>query len=421
MLAFLVGCEKDPTVAVNFNLQACISAGNGQNGFLGEELPHAVVILVKDKKGNPYNDAILEYSKSVSNGQPMFTTISKGYNGLYSNFWLLGCTSSNQVLKVVVYDSKGRLIDTLAFSATGINHDGWRRSSGYFPEVDGGRFSYASSNGIKMHPDGSLYFISDSVYKSLDSGHTWFSVTNFPGGYFDRPSELCITDDGVILIGSDIDGIFRSTDDGATWTKSIKGINTPTGIQNLIQISDQDVFCETVMASYRSKDNGLNWSPSGFNLEHPRSIVRVSNNDLFACEFFLNGLYRSEDDGASWKPFDTDFKNITALQVDEAGNLLVMEMDGDIPMLYKSMDEGQSWSKISTLYTEEGYSFSIYHIQCFNGNYYIDNLDGINRITTSGTITRLTYDLPADMRQGDFMVIGADKIVLVSYGILCNF
>jgi hypothetical protein len=156
-------------------------------------------------------------------------------------------------------------------------------------------------------------------------------------------------DGNVILAGGDFGfgyqhGIYRSTDDGLTWTKVYEGTGLCFYVDGATIYAGVDY--EGVL---RSIDHGLTWTPINngivsFYYPSPSRIFR-SGNRLIAS-FYGDGIYISDDAGENW----TTVWDKTAVVVAtlKTSDWLLSTGDNFIgnpfnPGLYRSTDNGSNW------------------------------------------------------------------------------
>ncbi len=179
----------------------------------------------------------------------------------------------------------------------------------------------------------------NGVYKSSDAGRTWRHVglddtKQIPSILVDPhdPDLLLVAAEGSVHQKSDARGVFRSTDGGETWTKTLY-VNDSTGLQKIAWADDDpEVMLATTVAHYmpvrrpsgrgraadngptstklfKSTDQGQTWHEiegSGLPRLFGRTSVAVAMHTNAQRMFLIGnfGLYRSDDGGTTWQRMD---------------------------------------------------------------------------------------------------------------------
>lgn len=183
------------------------------------------------------------------------------------------------------------------------------------------------------------------VYKSTDNGNSWTHST-IGVSYF--ISDIKTSSSGLLFIATTENGIYRSSDDGATWHHL-----TPTaGIEARdIYIKDEIIFVSTKDHGLgKSTDNGNTWSgTSGSVPENNIGAFNITNNGtLLIGVKGSNGLYRSTDNGATWSitNFPTSYR-VYSLTV-ASNNFIFAGTAEHNDGIYRSTDDGITWQKLAT-------------------------------------------------------------------------
>jgi photosystem II stability/assembly factor-like uncharacterized protein len=170
---------------------------------------------------------------------------------------------------------------------------------------------------------------------------------------------------GTILVGTVGQGVMKSADDGATWTRASvgQGMHSDCIVRALVADAHRPemVYAGTDMGLYRSDDGGGRWCP----VDTPMSRAMVWSVAIDPVDpgivFAGTGtpspakIYRSTDAAKSWEPCPADIAeqcpNVgtprpTGIAVDPTDHRNVwvgLEVDG----VRRSTDGGQTWTKIN--------------------------------------------------------------------------
>jgi len=136
-------------------------------------------------------------------------------------------------------------------------------------------------------------------------------------------------------------GIYRSSDNGASWT-NVKGSFTLC-----LAGSDSIMFAGTSSGVIVSTDGGNSWAPPASGMSYYVTALAVKDSLVFA-ETYQNGIFRSTDDGASWTAVNNGlgpFQNlITSLAVNGKAVLA-----GTASGVCISTDDGSNWSTLAAI------------------------------------------------------------------------
>jgi photosystem II stability/assembly factor-like uncharacterized protein len=223
----------------------------------------------------------------------------------------------------------------------------------------------------------------DGMYKSSDAGHSWRHIglegTQQISSILVHPHDpntvLVAALGGFFQSQSDARGVFRSTDGGANWVKTLY-VDDKTGIGTLARAADapdvifaasmfryraagagigpQPDTAQTRTRLYKSTDGGFTWREiAGGGL--PRLAGRISLAVAIgtnAQRVYLIGdfgLYRSDDGGTSWRQLAADDKRIANAQGGYNSGVYVDSKNPDLVYTvnvtaYKSTDGGNNFT-----------------------------------------------------------------------------
>ncbi len=188
----------------------------------------------------------------------------------------------------------------------------------------------------------------NGVYKSIDAGKSWThlgldATKQIPSILVDPhdPNIVMIAAQGNIHEQSEDRGLYRSTDGGKTWKKTLF-VDRETGIQKITWAYDHPevMLASTVRhynapnaggrgagggggfggqaggtALYKSTDEGVTWkklSGGGLPALAGRTCVAVAMNTKAQRMYVVGnfGLYRSDDGGANWRQMDASDQRV---------------------------------------------------------------------------------------------------------------
>jgi photosystem II stability/assembly factor-like uncharacterized protein len=177
------------------------------------------------------------------------------------------------------------------------------------------------------------------------TAHAQWSHTNGSEGGF---ALALLNTPEYMLIGLEGGGIYRSTDDGASWQFASSGLSgfDPSGYA--FAVLGQRVFVSSGFSIYNSTDGGFTWAPTGNGLPPYGVFVAglASREGVLFAGASSSGVYRSIDSGATWTktlstPADSDVSTIFCT----GQYLFVGTYEGGV---FRSTNDGATWQARST-------------------------------------------------------------------------
>jgi PKD repeat protein len=230
-------------------------------------------------------------------------------------------------------------------------------------------------------PDGNIVLMggyngepTNDVWRSKDEGATW-TVVNASAAWSERfgQSSVVMPDGNIVLMGgygssyNEMNDVWRSTDEGATWTV----VNTSAGwapsyVFNCEVMPDGSIVVipSGTNSVWRSKDEGATWTEvntnAGWSIRWaPSCVVMPDGSIVLMGGQDSNGIeddvWRSTDEGATWTEVNTsagwpardDFSSVAMPD----GSIVLMggwTSFGQTNNVWRSTDDGATWTEVNT-------------------------------------------------------------------------
>jgi photosystem II stability/assembly factor-like uncharacterized protein len=201
------------------------------------------------------------------------------------------------------------------------------------------------------------------IYRSINGGQNWEpAVAGLP-----IASEIrsMIAFGGYVFAGMQGDGIYRSSDHGDTWAKT--DVNNPL-LSNALVLSfcvkGNNLFAGAINGIYKSTDSGatfqriLNGFPpninvTGYSLTASGANVVAAVTVLFSPSDALDTIFYSSDDGTNWHQATLPIEPTAVTAVASDGSSLayaaLFGQSSSVKGLYKSTDAGVTWTQRQAL------------------------------------------------------------------------
>jgi hypothetical protein len=253
--------------------------------------------------------------------------------------------------------------------------------------------------------------VGQGLYVTQDKGDHWVAT---PPGYEWNPMFIAISGDELFAGSALPGGVFRSIDNGATWTDAgFSGTYVLNITVKSFGLGATKLFAGTYSAgAFLSVDDGATWSPinAGLTSNQVRTFL-VSDSGVFAGTG--DGVFRSTDDGTTWAHAGLAGSTISGLAA--AGTDLYAWPT--MSPAYRSTDQGASWTQVMS----NGLPVSISGLVAApNGGAGIDLIastwgDGIVLSTDNGN-TWVRTDTGADTKWSEAITLFGSDIYVGSWG-----
>jgi len=149
----------------------------------------------------------------------------------------------------------------------------------------------------------------------------------------------------IIIVGTQNEGIYRTTNDGTTWSQ-VSDVDLKLTSVEALKISGSMLIAGTNIvgrATYYSIDSGASWVPVNSIINDYTSAI-VLKQDTILLGTLNSGVYRSTDQGNTWLnvcPSDSTPKNVLSLLWSE--NTIYVGTHTNFGGVWKSSDLGDTW------------------------------------------------------------------------------
>lgn len=223
------------------------------------------------------------------------------------------------------------------------------------------------------------------IYTSSNNGSSFTSIS---GNYTSAGITQIITDQqGNIFAGGA--GIFRSVNNGASWADATSNLAAFQNVNTLDFTSTGNIFTSTNLGIFRSTDNGQTWDfkTAGMaNTSQTVSVAVAANGNVIAGTTDPRGqyganLYLSTDGGNSFTSKLSGFNHSEMIKKGSNGELYASPVWGSPGGIYKSTNNGVSWTQICNVSPGLAYDFAFHP----SGSMFAaTEQKGINKSTNNG-------------------------------------
>ncbi len=222
-------------------------------------------------------------------------------------------------------------------------------SSDIFPTTPGA-FNTSNPNSAfvsKLDPTGSALIYSTFLSDGLSSSTTTGIAVDSAGNAYVTGST---TSENFPLVNSlKTTGLFFKTTDAAShWNNNNTGLTEELNALAVAPTNPNMIYAGSFRGAYRSTDGGATWTKSSTNLQSVSAIAIDPTNALVAYAG-ARGLFKTTDGGIHWNALNSPLNNefVPVIVIDPLmPNLIYV---GSSFGLFKSTDSGSTWSGTNTL------------------------------------------------------------------------
>jgi len=234
-----------------------------------------------------------------------------------------------------------------------------------------------AGNSFAVHADGDLILtgqhapFNSRLFRSTDGGATFHAL--YPSsGPVDVRVILKLNGTYVIAV-NEAEKVYRSTDNGDTWTISNTGMPTLYSPKNGVVVGQRMIVGGTTFLRY-SDDEGQSWH--SFDIDGGTMGLNYAGGHVWAN---VGGTsYRSSDAGDTWEALPTNPSSAVTGYAAAAGAIVATTDYSGGVAIRRSTDDGQSWTTVSGAPNIVRFAYQIDDV------IYITTYEGLRRSTDAG-------------------------------------
>lgn len=201
-------------------------------------------------------------------------------------------------------------------------------------------------------------------FRSTDAGATWTKTPTTGLPTFLAPLAIAVdpADASVVYVGLGFDGVFKSTDGGNNWST----VNAPVNGGSVFTIvvdpsSPGTVYVGSSRGVFKSTNSGSTWTAlnnfgaSGIPFVRALAIDPTTPSTIYAGTNGNGGFFKTTDGGSNWTAMNTgisggNFSVVNAIVVDAANPATIYTGHGFSGLgsgISKSINGGASWTLVN--------------------------------------------------------------------------
>lgn len=184
------------------------------------------------------------------------------------------------------------------------------------------------------------------VFRSTDGGASWLSRTTGLGGA--RVYTLAVSSAGTVYAGTSR-GVFKSTNRADTWTPASTGLGDLNHATSMATspAAPNTIYAGTQAGVFKSTDAGGTWASSG--LTDVSFIIAIAADPADARTVYASagyaGLYKSTDGGATWFVAGPASAFVVEISIDPSNPATVYVATNAFG-IHRTTDRGATWNLI---------------------------------------------------------------------------
>ena len=260
---------------------------------------------------------------------------------------------------------------------------------------------------IQLHPKNpDIIYVAtnDYIYKSRDQGQTWTNLSK--GMSHSRVIAMAVDPayPATVYAGTKGDAVYKSYDGGQRWVSMRSGLDDATisSVVNQFLFDPADnnhIFVATTMGVFETKNGGESWAKRMEGMKEVLMVVSLGMDPTRPSILYAGtsgGVYKSIDQAGHWEKVNTGLVPEDMLKTSRALNVTAIHVDAFEPDtvyaatlagLYRTIDRATSWRRIGESLPDQMIIDMVLD-RTKKGVIYIAGRDGVHRSEDSGATWR---------------------------------
>ncbi|MFH0733825.1 MAG: T9SS type A sorting domain-containing protein [bacterium] len=243
----------------------------------------------------------------------------------------------------------------------------------------------------------------DGVFRSTDNGESFTQINNGFTSYLYKITSFAASGNNIFA-SFDLGGLYYSSNNGESWQKHLS--YGGFGVNALVVLGENIIVGSNYYGIIISTDNGMVWSQSANGLINTSiTSIQTSNSNLFAHINYYD-VAISNDNGDSWRKINKNLLPLIHSFAVSDTNLFVSTQEG----IQYSSNYGDTWILVNNgLPAYPGIVFS-YSLYAYENNVFAANMD-LYHSTNNGNNWVTSHNGLPNPRINDLDVMGSTLFI----------
>jgi hypothetical protein len=347
LFCFSLACDRypDPEVKLLKDYSFSFQTDQGKRLFMGELVSDSIRFRAVNNNAPTKESFKVLFETVKGGGQVTASSAYTGIDGFAYTGWELGSESFKQVLRASTYDLSGNFLSSSELVAYGFRTNEW--------DTLQDAMEYSISGMVADTINRITFMVSGGrLYRQGERYYIWDEVT---GQYLSSLRTIYIDRNRVLYVTTWNGDLIRSTDHGETWHLCMRPYSQLNYYLNISITRDNFIWVSTYNLPVKySKDSGQTWTELGSEISTHGigDVFRLNDGSIVLHGADCCSLFRSVDEGVTWTKIDTPgYTN--KVFVSDKDEIFV---NAQPFTLYKSTDYGATFTYVYAVWPEWGSS-----------------------------------------------------------------